>query len=416
MLFEFKKYIYSVLLFMVLQMLGNIKTLIMGRRKTVFKPPVLKDRGGDLSKDWYIEIQFRDPRSDELIRKRISSGLNFFLTNDDDTRKARKVKATELVDELNSKLKAGWTPAAEYENQFSDNLEYDQIAKVYGRLKKSRRNIRKTSSDFLDKIKPSRKPKTYSSYRSKLRKFSNWCELQKLDEIDVSFISNKQIKEFFEYLCIETGLDKNTVKKYRQNLHAFFEYQVKMKIIRVNPVFDVMIPEKKVDAAARPIFQTDMEKLLNAIKRADPQLYLACLFQYYTAIRPGTELRLLKIGDINFFAGSITIIDTQAKKGRHETVDMPKQLQKICTEHYLLHTFNPSFYLFGRNRVPGPEPMGQNTMRDRFNRIRDGLKLPKHYKYYSFKHTGAGRLLESGATLVEVQNHLHLEPLLPVLS
>ena len=377
----------------------------MGRRKTVFKPPVLKDRAGDLSKDWYIEIQFRDPRSDELIRKRISTGLNFYAISEEETRKARKDKALQLIDELNQKLKAGWTPVADFEDHFSDNVEYHQLANVYGRMKQSRRNIRKTSSLFLEKTKPLCKPKTYQSYQSKLRKLVNWCELNKLNEIDVSFIDNKHIKSFFEYL-IDKKLDKNTVKKYRQNLHSFFNFLIEQKIIKTNPVFDIPIPEKRIDAAARPIFENDMEKLLNSIQELDPQLYLACLFQYYTAIRPGTELRLLKIGDINFYSGSVTINDVQAKKERHETVDMPVQLTEICIENYLLHNFNPSYYVFGRNRVPGPEPMGMNTMRDRFNRIRDALKLPQHYKYYSFKHTGAGRLLESGATLVEVQNHL----------
>jgi site-specific recombinase XerD len=378
----------------------------MGRRKTVFKPPVLKDRGGDLSKDWFIEIQFRDPRSDELVRRRMSSGLNFSLANDDDTRKARREMAVKLIADLDEKLKTGWTPVADFESQFSDNLEYHQLAKVYGRMKKSRRNIRRVSSLFLQQIKPVRKTKTVQSYTSKLRKFANWCEVQGFDQIDVSFISNRNVKMFFEYLCNDQHLDKNTVKKYRQNLYSFFKWCIAEKIVRENPVHDVMIPEKKVDAAARPIFQPDMERLLTTIERTDPQLHLACLFQYYTAIRPGTELRLLKISDIDFYNGSITVNDVQAKKERHETVDMPKQLVKICTERYLLQTFNPDYYVFGRNRVPGPTAMGANTMRDRFNRVRDALNLPAHYKFYSFKHTGAGRLLESGATLVEVQNHL----------
>ena len=378
----------------------------MGRRKIVFQPPVLKDRGGDLSKDWFVEYEFRDPRSDELVRKRTSKGLNFFLETDEQTRKARQEKGDEIVKKLEEKIKKGWNPIADYESQYSDHLEYSQIEKVYGRLKKSRRNIRKTSSQFLETIKITRRDKTYRGFQSKLRRLVNWCESKKLDEIDISQISNKHIKDFFIFLCSELDLDKRTVKKYRQNIRQYFNYLIAEKIIKSNPVFDVLIPAKKVDAAARPILKEHLELLLKHIEFTDPQLFLACLFQYYTAIRPGEELLNLKICDIDFYNCSITIPDIEAKKERHETIDMPIQLRDLCINRYLLHTFNSDFYVFGRLRIPGPDPVGKNTLRNRFNIVRDILKFPKHYKYYSMKHTGAGRFLDNGATLPEVQNHL----------
>ena len=376
------------------------------RRKTIFKPPVLKDRGGDLSKDWYIEIQFRDPRYDKLIRQRFSVGLNFNLDNDDETRKARYSMADKKILAIEKKIKAGWTPVADYEVEFIDSLEYHNAAEVYGRLKKSKRTIRFVASKFFDDVKPRCKPKSYNSYLSKCRLLISWCERNKFGDVDISCITQKCIQDFFIYLCTDKNLDKLTVKKYKQNLHAMFDFAIKQKFVRENPVVDVMIPAKKVDAAARPFIQTDMERFLNAIEFKEPQLYLACMFQYYAAIRPGTELRLLKIEDLDLYNGSVTMNDIDSKKERHETVDMPVQLKKICIERFQLQNYNPNFYIFGRNRTPGTEPMGQNTMRDRFNRYRDALGLSKKYKYYSFKHTGAGNLLASGATLVEVQKHL----------
>jgi site-specific recombinase XerD len=376
------------------------------RRKTVFKPPVLKDRGGDLSKDWYIEIQFRDPRSDVLIRQRFSEGLNFILDTDDETRKERYVIAKKKILALEKKIKAGWTPVADYEIEFIDSLEYHNAAEVYGRLKKSKRTIRFVASKFFDDVRPRCKPKSYNSYLSKCRLLVSWCELNKLSDLDISCITQKNIQDFFVFLCTEKNLDKLTVKKYKQNIHAMFDFAIKQKFVKENPCVDVMIPVKKVDNAARPFIQTDIERFLNAIEFKEPQLYLACMFQYYAAIRPGTELRLLKIEDLDLYNGSVTMNDIDSKKERHETVDMPVQLKKLCIERYQLQTYQPDFYIFGRNRCPGPEAMGQNTMRDRFNRYRDALGFSQKYKYYSFKHTGAGNLLESGATLVEVQKHL----------
>lgn len=49
---------------------------------------------------------------------------------------------------------------------------------------------------------------------------------------------------------------------------------------------------------------------------------------------------------------------------------------------------------------------GKNYFSRRFRMFRDQLGLPKGYKFYSLKHTAAGKLLESGATIIEVMNHL----------
>ena len=73
------------------------------------------------------------------------------------------------------------------------------------------------------------------------------------------------------------------------------------------------------------IFALTRRKLQKEIEIENPQLWLACCFIYYTAIRPGTELRLLKIKQINFDTHSITVINEMAKGKRTETVDIPAQ-------------------------------------------------------------------------------------------
>ncbi|MFV0332256.1 MAG: DNA adenine methylase, partial [Dysgonomonas sp.] len=68
--------------------------------------------------------------------------------------------------------------------------------------------------------------------------------------------------------------------------------------------------------------------LLNHIKKNDEQLYLFCSMIFYCAIRPGTELRLLKIKDINFFTNTITIRGENAKT-EEGIVNIPPKLQRI---------------------------------------------------------------------------------------
>ena len=85
---------------------------------------------------------------------------------------------------------------------------------------------------------------------------------------------------------------------------------------------------------------------------------------------------------------------------------MLSKLHELITTVYQLQNFNKEFFIFGRKGIPGYEELWKNTLRNRFNKFRDKLKLSKEYKFYSFKHTGAGLLLDSGVTFKDLMDHL----------
>ena len=58
----------------------------------------------------------------------------------------------------------------------------------------------------------------------------------------------------------------------------------------------------------------------DAISKDDPQLWLACQIQYYCAIRPGTELRLMKLKWIDFDKATFRIPNIEAKNNQTEIV------------------------------------------------------------------------------------------------
>jgi len=134
--------------------------------------------------------------------------------------------------------------------------------------------------------------------------------------------------------------------------------------------------------------------LLNVIKKKDPQLYLATMVEYYCFLRPGTELRLLKVKDIDFKGGTIQVTQDHAKNGHKRIVTIPSQLLLIMQE-LGIDRADKSLYVFGRTKRPDREPCSVNMLRYRFNKHRDKLGLPKGYKLYSFKHVGATMLHNS---------------------
>lgn len=375
----------------------------MSRKNAILILPDLKDRKGDLTKEWFVQFSYRVATDKKMVRKRISQDLNGVSINSFTTASERKQVAQPIIDYYTKKLKNGWTPEDEGLIVYEDQLTYSAVVKNYGRRKKSNRNIRMVASKFFDYKKGSIVEKSYNSYLSKLRLFTAFCETNKLGDVDITSITNEVVVKFIQFISQERKLDKITVKKYRQILFTFFKWAKETYNLHENPVYGIELPRKKVDNAARPIIETDLNKLLDAIEFDDPQLYMALMIQYYSAIRPGNEMQNLRIKDIDFFNNQAVINAVDAKRERR-IATLPDQLVELLTDRFQLQQFNPDFYILGRSRVPGPDKVGANTLRNRFNQYRERLNLPTHYKYYSLKHTAAGKLLKDGKTISEIRD------------
>jgi integrase len=147
---------------------------------------------------------------------------------------------------------------------------------------------------------------------------------------------------------------------------------------------------------------------MKEIDECDPQVGLACRFEYYCGMRPGYEIRLLKIGDIDFRRkrSKVTVTSENSKTGRLRKVVVPDVFWDYLINVWHLDNYDRKLYVLGRNGEPGVLPFGKNTLRDRFNRIKNKLGLPENYKFYSFKCTGAVKLARNGIPARAIQHHL----------
>lgn len=349
---------------------------------------------------WYIHFSVRNPLTGKMERQKIYEGFEQLTSYE-----AKKAHAKVLIDKYTALLKNGWTPWTNPDVIYEDEVQYQNESDSFGNIKKSNNCIRRLSSEFLIFKKQGIESKTYSSYRSKIRKFTLWLEKKEFGERDITTINNDIILQFFDYLINEKGLDKVTVSNYKILITSLFEFLIKKKYINQNPVYDIPSARKKVDNSPKPFDPEDLKKLLTEIQKKDPQLFLACMMQYYCAIRPGTELRLLKIKHINFSARKITINIIDSKEPRQDVIDIPTQLYDLF-QKFGLRNFDRELYIFSHNGMPGEMALGKNSMRNRFNKFRESLNLSHEYKYYSFKHTGAGALLDAGISFKDLMDHL----------
>ena len=257
---------------------------------------------------------------------------------------------------------------------------------------------------FLATVKIKSKNTTYLSYVSTTRIFSEWLAQSGFKDTQLAHINAEIIERFSVYLA--ENLDRPTCQKYNTNLRQVFKYAMSHGEISSIPFDLFVLPQKREDNSAQVIPSDHNKILLEDIRKHDRQLYLACLTEYCTFVRPGKELRLMKVGDIDFTKGTITVRAENAKNGKKRTLTMPDQLLAEYKAQRI-HFADKKLYVFGARKKPDVKPCSVNMLGYRFRKYRNRNKLSSGYKLYSFKHSGASVLHKSGVvSMREMMDHL----------
>ena len=126
----------------------NRHFLDMNRKKICILPQ-LNDSRGDVLKQWFVYFSFRNPKSDKMQRFKIYDGFT-----DCRTKKAKYAHAEQLIAFYKEKFKKGWTPFSnDDEVIYDDHLEYQAIAKIIGKSRKSNKTFGYYASLFMEELK-----------------------------------------------------------------------------------------------------------------------------------------------------------------------------------------------------------------------------------------------------------------------
>ncbi|MDR1381352.1 MAG: site-specific recombinase, partial [Tannerella sp.] len=369
----------------------------MARRQKELVMPHLNDCCGDLNKKWYVEYSIRNPQSGKMERVRIYDKINGYSTYNE-----RFDFAQKIIKTLSDGIRSGSISFQELV-EYEDLLLYDGEGGLSRKRQTKAGSIRIYLSDFLRMKELEINRKSFETYRSKLRLFCLYAERCKLIDKPATYYSNEIMIDFFRELAQRKNLSRKSIEKYQQILHSFFKYLNKKKIITENPVCDIPRVGVIKDKAPAAIPASMRRMLQKVIEDKDPQLWMFICFIYYMAIRPGKELRLMRLNQIDYDSRKISIPNFNSKNGRTEAVDVPDQLYDMIVNKWKLHTYNQDLYVFGRVFEPGEKCLSVNNMSTRFNRFRDYLKLPESVKLYSWKHSGAQELANLGINIYELQ-------------
>jgi hypothetical protein len=96
------------------------------KKQKVIRLPIICDAGGDLSKNWFVEFYFRNPKNGKFERQKIYKGINIYHTNFE-----RRKAATEICNCYTDKIRNGWSPYIDNNVIYSDNLQFQTHIKNY---------------------------------------------------------------------------------------------------------------------------------------------------------------------------------------------------------------------------------------------------------------------------------------------
>jgi integrase len=256
------------------------------------------------------------------------------------------------------------------------------------------------SSDFLKEKKVTLRPHTYSGYVSRIRVFKEWLEDNSLAGVSMQKITETNIRDFSIYISDVKDLDKETVKKYKATLIPIF----KAAGIKELPFNKFLIPIKKRDCSPKYVPQDKQVPLLKDLKENNYQLFLACMIQYTSGIRPN-ELRNLQVKDILLDSNTICIKQLIAKTKKIGYADLTDELKSYLIEYGILNA-DPELYLFGLKGKMAKKPLSVNMLGYYFRAYRKKHNINPEVKFYSWKHTGGTDLITSKiANMPQLQKH-----------
>jgi len=348
-------------------------------QKNPYKLCKLTPKNLDMSKRWVIEYYIWDEQNEKLVRKRI-------IINSE-TKSQRLKEAKRITKEIDTLLQNGGVlnPISKSNTSETLNVNSNEV------FVNDSSSIQSAAMYFIDFQKTILKPRTFETYKTDINRFLNYLKIVESLNMPLKNFWDGMAMDFLDYLLIDLKLSNRSRNNVKGTLSTFFNFFVKRKLSENNPFAGI---QKITQVASK--HTAFSEKQVQAIKKLckdDPQLWLYINFMYYCFIRPRSELRLLKIGDIK--EKTIVIRAENAKDNTTEHVMIPDALEVLIKKHKL-RSYNETYFVFSENSKPGKINLGRDFFYNKHRRILEKLELQgNNYDMYSWKHTGVIALFQA---------------------
>ena len=346
---------------------------------TKYLPALVKETKAGLMIEYYV----LNPSSGTMERKRMRLTK---LVKRIPTKRGRLLAAQQVADNLNSKLRGGWTPLHETED---------------GRLYTPLRELREK---FLASKKAEGcRPTTLTQYGSVTDIWLRWCEDNGFaDCFSGTFLRPQGVRYMDDVL--ELGNRNRSYNNTLKVMRAFFQWAVEHCYAKENPFVGIKTLKKEPKIRIL-IPAAERKRVLDYYGTHRPAMILVCQLVYSSAIRPA-EISKIQLKHIHLDRHYIVIPSDNAKNGKERfattTPSIDGLLQQLLSKYR-----NLDLYLFGKNEFLDPDlvPVNKQYFQKSWERMRNATGLPKEMQLYSLRDTGLTDLLHAGVDQLTVQHH-----------
>lgn len=155
--------------------------------------------------------------------------------------------------------------------------------------------------------------------------------------LPINKITPEIFRNHFQTICV--GKNQNSKREYLKCIRQVFQKACDKGLITRSPI-DIKISKGRPARARQVLNEEQANKLLNYLYHYDRVIYYHAALALHTACRTG-ELRGLKISDVNFDLGTISISKTRdprtgtknsTKDGKRREIPINNQLRMILLE------------------------------------------------------------------------------------
>jgi integrase len=222
-------------------------------------------------------------------------------------------------------------------------------------------------------------------------------------DIPIADVTRKHIADALSTYKVIRSWSNTTYNNQCTFLMTIFNWLAVEEYIIKNPAKGRIERMKRKTSSNRWYDRETARKVKSALYKNCRPVYYAAAFTYSIAVRSQQELIKLKVGDIDLELSRLRFRKEVSKNGKEAFREWPVEFDRILNEMEL-SKYPDHFYIFGKNGVPGPQPIGINWLSYKYRMIRKSLKLDPEYTLYSFKHTRVVHEMMKGTDPYEIQH------------
>lgn len=325
-----------------------------------FIPPQRHE--GKSSYIWFSQI---DPLTGRMKRKKYM--LDRFKKG-----REREIAASRIIYNIMNMVSRGWNVWAPSNANRSDA----SVSEV----------LEKYSVNILALFRKGvLKKKTYYDYSSRLRILNEYISecvspVRVCYQLDQSFWT-----DFLDYLLVDRDVSSKSRNNYRTWASTLCSWLVEKKYLAENPIQSIR-QLAETEKFRQPLAHEDLRKMGEWLREHNKPFLLAVMMEYCTAIRP-TELSYIRLRDINVNEGSVFVSSQISKNRRDGKIKLPNMVIRLMVELGIFSHHSDCF-LFGKGFLPSEVRQDPRYFSIEFNRVRESLRFPKSYMFYSLKDSG----------------------------